>query len=55
MGFIYKPDVAMIKKFIKIGLGKKEGLQQEEREGQEFNKTDKAKNRNAFWKKPPSY
>ena len=43
---IYKPDVAMIKKFIKDEeLGKKEELQQEEREAQEFNETDRAKNR----------
>ena len=43
---IYKPDVAMIKKFIKDEeLGKKEELRQEEREAQEFNETDRAKNR----------
>ena len=54
---IYKPDVAMIKKFIKDEeLGKKEELRQEEREAQEFNETDRAKNRGvSFWKKPPSY
>jgi NADH dehydrogenase FAD-containing subunit len=46
MDLIYKPDVAMIKKFIKDEeLGKKEELRQEEREAQEFNETDRAKNR----------
>lgn len=46
MDLIYKPDVAMIKKFIKDEeLGKKEELRQEERGAQEFNETDRAKNR----------
>ena len=45
-GFDLQPDVAMIKKFIKDEeLGKKEELRQEEREAQEFNETDRAKNR----------